>query len=134
MTYTREQRQAAGRKGGYSRASSMTPEERSALAKKASDAAAEASRKRREGAERMRAVLRDQGWTDEQIEAEFGIKKKARSSNWRGRVRPTNEELEPYLEAVDKEFPDGLTYDERVREATLRLRADKARAIEDGLR
>lgn len=132
--YTREERQAAGRKGGYARASSLTPEERSALAKKASEAAAEANRKRREGVERMRAVLREQGWTDEQIEAEYGIKKPARSSKWRSTPRPTTEELDEYLALVDKEFPEGLTYEQRAREATLRLRADRARAIEEGLR
>jgi len=130
---TPEERSANSRRAGYARASAFTPEERSALAKKAGEASKVAAQKRREGAEALRATLRGQGWTDEQIEAEYGIKKPARSSKWRSTPRPTSEELEPYLALVDKEFPEGLTYEQRVREATLRLRADRAHAIDEGL-
>ncbi|PZF29124.1 hypothetical protein [Curtobacterium sp. MCPF17_051] len=127
-------RKSAGRKGGYNRMANMTPEERAALGKKAGAASAEAARKRRAGLEALRAALKAQGWTDEQIEAEYGIKKPARSSRQYASLRPSAEELDPYLREVDEEFPEGLTYDQRVREATLRLKRDRARAIEDGLR
>lgn len=134
MAYTREQRAAAGRKGGLNRSRNLTPEERSALAKKASLAAAEAAKKRREGTDKMIAVLVEQGWTEEQIAENFGMKKRARVSRQNAAVRPTAEELDPYLREVDEEFPEGLTFDQRVREATVRLKADRAQAIEDGLR
>lgn len=134
MVYTREQRQAAGRKAGLARARNLTPQERSAIAKKASLAAAEAAKKRREGTDKMIAVLVEQGWTEEQIAENFGMKKRARASRQSAAVRPTAEELDPYLREVDEEFPEGLTFDQRIREATVRLKADRARAIEDGLR
>jgi hypothetical protein len=134
MVYTREQRAAAGRKGGLSRSRNLTPEERVAQAKKASVAAAEAQKMRREGADKMIAVLVEQGWTEEQIAESFGLKKRARDSRQRSNARPSAEELAPYLEAVDRDPEmDGLTWDQRQREAVLRLKIDRAAAIEKGL-
>lgn len=131
--YDRTARQGTGRIGGLTGSKSLTPEQRSERARKAGLASAEAARKRREGLNALRAALKAQGWTDEQIEAEYGVKKPALSSNWRGGPRPSSDELDPYLREVDEEFPEGLTYEQRVREATLRLRLDRQRAIEKGL-
>jgi len=135
MAYTPEQRAADGRRGGLTRSQNLTPERRSEIARKAAAASHEANRKRREGMAALRVILLEQGWTDEQIEAEYGIKKRAAyGSRQKYQARPSAEELEPYLREVDEAFPEGLTYDQRVREATLRLKVDRQRAIEDGLR
>ncbi|WP_412160828.1 hypothetical protein [Curtobacterium flaccumfaciens] len=104
-----EARRLRGAKGGMTSMSNRTPEERVALAKKAAAASAEARRRRREEAGLPEPKPRNRG------------------------TMPPAEQLEPYLRQIDAEGAE-LTYDERIREATLRLKRDIASAALIALR
>lgn len=99
---------------GTKAAAAMSPAERSASASRAASA-----RWARFRAERLAAGELPPG-TDP------GARRAP--SRWGQQVPPPAEALEPYLEAVDQQWP-GLTYDQRRRQATALLRADIAQAV-----
>lgn len=102
-----EQRRLRGAIGGLSRSAKLTPEERTAIARKGGEARAAKLRAEREAA---------------------GLPPKARARH----LMPPIEALEPYLEQIDgepRETPWG--YEQRIREAVVRYRRDiAAQALE----
>lgn len=134
MGFTNEDRARGGRKGGVTSAARLTPAERTARSEKAQRASAAARTRQREGLDRLIEDLTAQGWTLAQIEERYGVKPRSKNYGHYRQPKPSAEALEPYLIEVDRDFPNGeLSWQERTKEATLRLRADRARAISEGL-
>ncbi|WP_336696663.1 hypothetical protein [Curtobacterium sp. USHLN213] len=104
-----EARRLRGAKGGMTSMSNRTPEQRVAFAKKAAAASAAARRRRREEAGLPEPKPRNRATV------------------------PPLDQLEPYLRQIDAEGGT-LTYDERIREASLRLKRDVAAAALAALR
>lgn len=99
--------------GGLSKAARMSPDERVESARKAGLASAAKRRAEREAA---------------RARGEHVPEPKPRPT-----TGPTIDELEPYLVQVDAEGR-ALTYDQRVREARIRLRRDVARQTLDAFK
>jgi len=97
----REAQRLRGAIGGLARSAKLTPEERSAIARKAGEASAA---KRRAEREARRAAGED-----------------VPEPRPRHDIAPTPDELEPYLEEIDAE-DHGYTYEQRIRQARLRLK------------
>lgn len=134
MGFTTEDRARGGRKGGVTSAARLTPAERVERAEKAQRASAAARRRQRDGLDRLIEDLTDQGWTLAQIEERYGVKPRVKNYGHYRQPKPSAEALEPYLIEVDRGYPNGeLSWHERVKEATVRLRKDRARAIAEGL-
>lgn len=134
MVFTNEDRARGGRKGGITSAARLTPAERVARAEKAQRASAAARRRQRDGLDLLIEDLTAQGWTLKQIEERYGVKPRVNGSAQYRQPVPSAAALEPYLIEVDRDYPNGeLTWHERQKEATVRLRKDRARAIAEGL-
>lgn len=135
MGFTNEDRARGGRKGGITTAARLTPAERVERAEKAQRASAAARRRQRDGLDLLIEDLTDQGWTLAQIEERYGVKPRVSSREHQYRQpKPSTAALEPYLIEVDRDYPNGeLSWHERMKEATVRLRKDRARAIAEGL-
>lgn len=131
MGFTNEDRARGGRKGGVTTAARLTPAERTARAEKGQRASAAARARLRDGLDRLIEDLTAQGWTLPQIEERYGVKPRPASRKYQYRQpKPSAEALQPYLIEVDRDFPNGeLSWHERTKEATLRLRRDRAEAI-----
>jgi len=119
------------RMAGFQAAASMTPEARTARARKASAAAVVANAKRREAraelAEKTRRKMAKKGHSEAEIAAELdrlGLVVKYRGA--KDKPSPSDEELEGYYEAVDAKFP-GLAWSARKRQALAMMNADIAR-------
>lgn len=125
---------ASGRKGGTTAALRLTPAERVARAEKAQRASAAARTRQRDGLDRLIEDLTAQGWTLAQIDERYGVRPRSKNMGHYRQPKPSAEALEPYYVEVDRDYPNGeLSWNERTKEATLRLRADRARAIEGDL-